>query len=172
MQRGYPAGIRGSHMFGYAKEITPALLEKNKDYYNPGDLIGYTGVEKAYEKILRGKKGYNYVLVDSRSKEIGRFKNGAEDVPSIKGNDLVLGIDSDVQRIAEEELLGKEAPLAIVPKTGEILAYASAPDYDLGEFSYSTSKEYLQTLYTDPNKPMFNRVNSSPKPPGSQEHLK
>lgn len=56
MQRGYPAGIRGSHMFGYTKEITPALLEKDKDYYKPGDLIGYSGIEKTYEKILRGKK--------------------------------------------------------------------------------------------------------------------
>ncbi len=168
MQRGYPAGIRGSHMFGYSKEISPALLEKEKNYYKPGDLIGSSGVEKAYEKILRGKKGYTYVLVDSRRKEIGRFKNGAEDAPSIKGNDLVLGIDSDVQRVAEQELSGKNgSAVAIVPKTGEILAYASAPDYNLGAFSYSTSKDYLQKLNTDPEKPFFNRVNSSPKPPGS-----
>jgi penicillin-binding protein 2 len=168
MQRGYPAGIRGSHMFGYTKEISPALLEKDKDYYKPGDLIGSSGVEKAYEKIIRGKKGYTYVLVDSRRKEIGRFKNGSEDVVSIKGNDLVLGIDSDVQKVAETELVGKDgSAVAIDPKTGEILAYASAPDYDLNEFSYSTSRDYLQKLYTNPDKPMFNRVNSSPKPPGS-----
>jgi penicillin-binding protein 2 len=168
MQRGYPAGIKGSHMFGYTKEVTPTLLEKDKDYYKPGDLIGYTGIEKAYEKILRGKKGYSYILVDSHRKEIGRYKNGAEDIPSIKGNDLVLGIDSDVQRVAEAELSGKNgSAVAIVPKTGEILAYASAPDYDLSEFSYSTSKEYMQKLYADPEKPFFNRVNSSPKPPGS-----
>ncbi|MDR3627734.1 MAG: penicillin-binding protein 2 [Ignavibacteriaceae bacterium] len=168
MQRGYPAGVRGSHMFGYTKEISPTLLEKEKEYYKPGDMIGYSGIEKAYEKILRGKKGYTYVLVDSRRKEIGRFKNGAEDVASVKGNDLVLGIDPDVQKVAEAELFGKRgAAVAIVPKTGEILAYASAPDYDLNEFSYSTSKEYLQKLYADPDHPFFNRVNSSPKPPGS-----
>jgi penicillin-binding protein 2 len=168
MQRGYPAGIRGSHMFGYTKEVSPALLEKDKDYYKPGDLIGYSGIEKAYEKILRGKKGYTYILVDSRRKEIGRFKNGTEDVASVKGSDLVLGIDSDVQRIAEAELVGKNgSAVAIVPKTGEILAYASAPDFDLSAFSYSTSKDYLQKLYVDPEKPFFNRVNSSPKPPGS-----
>ena len=106
MQRGYPAGIRGSHIFGYTKEISPALLEKHKDYYKPGDYIGYSGIEKAYEKYLRGKKGYDYVLVDSKRKEIGKFKDGTEDVPSIKGNDLVLTIDSDVQRAAEEALKG------------------------------------------------------------------
>jgi penicillin-binding protein 2 len=168
MQRGYPAGIKGSHMFGYTKEISPTLLEKDKDWYKPGDLIGYSGVEKAYEKFLRGKKGYNYVLVDSRRKEIGRFKNGAEDLPSVKGYDLVLGIDSDVQRVAEESLIGRDgSAVAIVPRTGEILAYASAPDYDLNAFAYSTTKDYLQQLYIDPNHPFFNRVNSSPKPPGS-----
>lgn len=168
MQRGYPAGIRGSHIFGYTKEISPALLEKHKDYYKPGDYIGYSGIEKAYEKYLRGKKGYDYVLVDSKRKEIGKFKDGTEDVPSIKGNDLVLTIDSDVQRAAEEALKGyRGAAVAIEPKTGEILAMASAPDYDLSEFSYVTSREYLQKLNNDPDHPFFNRATMGANPPGS-----
>jgi len=168
MQRDYPAGIRGSHIFGYTKEISPKLLEKYKDFYKPGDYIGYTGIEKAYESILRGKKGYNYVLVDSRRRETGRFKDGKDDVPSIKGNDLVLTIDEDVQRVAEQELKGYSgAAVAIEPKTGEILAMASAPDYDLSEFSYVTSREYLQKLYDDPKKPFFNRATQSANPPGS-----
>ncbi len=168
MQSGYPAGIRGSHMFGYTKEITPKLLEKHKEYYQPGDYIGYSGIEKAYEKFLRGKKGYTYMMVNSKRKEIGRFKNGAEDIPSIKGNDLELSIDEDVQRVAEEQLKGRRgAAIAIEPKTGEILALASAPDFDLNEFSYVTSKEYLQKLYSDPDKPFFDRATMSAKPPGS-----
>ncbi len=168
MQRGYPAGIRGSHMFGYTKEITPKLLEKDKEFYKPGDLIGYTGIEKAYEKILRGKKGYSYILVDSKRKEMGRFKNGDEDVPSVKGNDLVLTIDAETQKVAEEELVGKRgAVVALDPKTGGILAFASSPDYDLNQFSYVTSRDYLQTLYNDPNMPFFDRVTASAKPPGS-----
>jgi len=168
MQRGYPAGIRGSHMFGYTKEITPKLLEKYKDYYKPGDYIGYSGLEKAYEKILRGEKGYDYVRVDSRRREIGKYKNGAADIPSVKGNDLILTIDSDVQRAAEEALKGRRgAAVAMDPKTGEILALASAPDYDLSEFSYVTSKEYLQKLYNDPEKPFFNRATMAANPPGS-----
>lgn len=168
MQRGYPAGIMGSHMFGYSKEISAAQLEKEKDYYIPGDYVGYNGIEKTYEKVLRGIKGYNYILVDSRRKEIGKFKDGFEDKLSIKGQDLVLSIDADVQRVAEEEFKGKRgAVVAIEPSTGEILALLSAPEYDLNQFSYVTSKEFLNQLYKDPNKPSFNRATMSLKPPGS-----
>ncbi len=168
MQRGYPAGIRGSHMFGYTKEITPKLLEKYKNYYEPGDYIGYSGIERAYEKFLRGKKGYMYMLVNSRRKVIGRFKNGADDLPSVKGNDLLLTIDEDVQRVAEEQLKGRKgAAIAINPKTGGILAMASAPDYDLNQFAYVTSRDYLQKLYNDPEKPFFDRATMSANPPGS-----
>lgn len=168
MQRGYPAGIMGSHMFGYSKEISASQLEKEKDYYVPGDYTGYNGIEKTYEKVLRGEKGYNYILVDSKRKEIGKFKDGTEDKTSVKGHDLVLSIDADVQRVAEEEFKGKRgAVVAIEPSTGEILAMLSAPDYDLNQFSYVTSKEFLNQLYKDPNKPSFNRATMSLKPPGS-----
>ncbi len=57
MQSGYPAGIMGSHFFGYTKEISPAQLEKENDYYEPGDYVGHNGLEKTYEKFLRGSKG-------------------------------------------------------------------------------------------------------------------
>ena len=125
-------------------------------------------MEKAYEKYLRGVKGYNYVLVDSRRKEIGRFRNGAADVPSVKGNDLVLSIDADVQRAGEEAFKEyRGAFVAIEPKTGEVLGLGSFPDYDLNEFSYVTSREFLNKLYHDKDKPLFNRATMSVKPPGS-----
>ncbi len=169
MQRGYPDDIRGSHVFGYTKEISPKQLEKDKDdYYRPGDYVGNNGIEKAYEKYLRGKKGYKYEMVDSRRRVIGPYKNGKNDIPSVKGNDLVLTLDENVQRVAEQELKGKRgAIVAIEPKTGEILALASAPDYDLNQFSYVTSRQYLQKLYSDPDKPFFDRATMSAKPPGS-----
>ena len=168
MQRGYPAGIMGSHMFGYTKEISPELLKKENEYYNPGDYIGYNGIEKAYEKNIRGVKGYGYVLVDSRRKEIGKYKNGTADVPSLKGDDLVLSIDADVQKAGEEAFKDYSgAFVAIEPKTGEVLALGSFPDYDLNRFSYVTSKEFLDSLYTDEDKPLFNRATMSMKPPGS-----
>ncbi len=168
MQRGYPAGIMGSHLFGYTKEISPEQLKLERDYYNPGDYVGHNGIEKAYEKILRGVKGYNYILVDAKRKEIGKYKGGIEDVPSIKGHDLVLSIDADVQRAAEEGLRGKSgAVVAIEPKTGEVLALVSAPEYDLNQFSYVTSRDFLESLYSDPLRPLFNRATMSIKPPGS-----
>lgn len=168
MQRGYPFGIRGSHAFGYTKEISPDKLEKEKDYYKPGDYVGHNGIEKQYEKELRGVKGFNYVLVNSKRKEIGRYKDGTQDVTSTKGKDLVLSFDADVQKVGEEEMKGmRGAIVAIEPKTGEILALVSAPDYDLEQFSYVTSKEFLQELYNDPDKPFFNRATMSVKPPGS-----
>jgi len=168
MQRGYPSGVMGAHMFGYTKEISPQLLEKQKDYYQMGDYIGYTGLERTYEKDLRGEKGFNYVLVDAKRNEVGKFKDGTQDKVSIKGKDLELSIDAEVQKVAEQELKGKRgAVVAMDPKTGEILALASAPDYDLNQFSYVTSRAYMNQLYKDPEKPQFNRATMSVKPPGS-----
>ncbi len=168
MQRGYPIGIKGSHSFGYTKEISPNQLSKEKDYYVPGDYVGHNGIEKQYEKDLRGVKGFNYVLVNSKRKEIGKYKEGSQDKNSIKGKDLVLSYDADVQKVAEEKMIGKRgAIVAIEPKTGEILALVSAPDYDLNQFSYVTSREFLQELYNNPEKPSFNRATMSLKPPGS-----
>ncbi|WP_304131814.1 penicillin-binding protein 2 [Ignavibacterium album] len=168
MQRGYPFGVMGSHLFGYTKEISSQQLEKEKDYYRPGDYVGHNGIEKQYEKDLRGEKGFHYVLVDSRSREIGRYKDGAKDKESIKGRDLILSIDGDVQKVAEEEFKGRRgAVVAIEPSTGEILALVSAPEYDLNQFSYITTKDFLQELYSDPDKPLFNRATMSLKPPGS-----
>jgi len=168
MQRGYPAGIMGSHMFGYTKEISPQQLGKNKEFYKPGDYVGHNGIEKTYEELLRGIKGYNYILVDSKRKEIGKYKDGTDDVSSVKGHDLLLSIDAEVQRVAEQEFNGKNgAVVAIEPSTGEILALVSAPEYDLSQFAYVTTKDFLNQLYSDKDKPMFNRATMSVKPPGS-----
>jgi len=168
MQRNYKEEINGAHIFGYSKEITPEQLKKSDGFYNPGDLIGYTGLERGYEKEIRGVKGYKYILVDSRRREIGQFQDGERDVDSKKGKDLVLGIDSDVQRALEEALIGKTgAGVAIEPSTGEIIAMSSSPDFDLKQFSYFTSREYINELLTNPKKPQFNRATSAKHPPGS-----
>lgn len=168
MQRYYPAELIGSHMFGYTKEISPDQLRVEREFYNPGDYVGHNGIEKRYEQYLRGIKGYNYILVDSKRKEIGKFKDGIEDLSSIKGYDLVLGIDADIQNIAEESLKGKSgAVVAIEPKTGDILAFVSSPDYDLNEFATVTTRAFLNDLYTNKERPLFNRATMSVFPPGS-----
>lgn len=169
MEREYPDSVAGSHMFGYTKEISRRQLENDKDgYYQMGDFIGNSGIEKAYEKYLRGTKGVNYMLVDSRRREIGRFKDGLNDRESVKGEDLVLTIDAAAQRVAERHFQGKSGALvAIEPSTGEILSFVSSPIYDLNYFTTVTSRDIWTKLNTDPSKPLFNRATLSANPPGS-----
>jgi penicillin-binding protein 2 len=111
-------------------------LKQYKDIYNLGDFIGIKGVEKRYEAYLRGNKGYEFLLVDSRRKTIGKYLEGSNDIQPQKGYDLVFSIDSHIQQLAEEEFKNYSGSLvAIEPTSGEILAYVSAPCYDLHEFA-------------------------------------
>ncbi len=168
MQRVYPAGVIASHTFGYTKEISPGQLAKEKEMYKPGDYVGHSGIEKTYEKLISGTKGFSYVLVDSKQRRIGQYLDGREDVFPKKGNDLVLSIEASAQKVAEEQLKGKRGALvAIEPSTGEIIAMVSAPDYDLNRFSYFTPKSYLDSIYIDPFTPLFNRATMSVHSPGS-----
>lgn len=167
-QRDYSFGVMGSHMFGYSKEISSNLLQQRKNEYSMGDEIGFSGIEKTYEDILRGQKGVKYVLVDSHQKTIGSYKNGKEDKPAIKGYDLVLTIDKDAQMVAEEAFKDKRGALvAIEPSTGEILAFVSAPEYNLQDFASVTSNDVWNKLNADKDKPMFNRATMSIYSPGS-----
>lgn len=167
-QRDYSFGINGSHMFGYTKEISSFQLQRRKNEYMMGDEIGSSGIEKTYEDILRGEKGIKYVLVDSHQKTIGRYKNGDEDKSAVKGYDLVLTIDKDAQKVAEESFKDKRGALvAIEPSTGEVLAFVSAPEYNLEDFATVTSNEIWSKLNQDEEKPMFNRATMSIYSPGS-----
>ena len=133
-----------------------------------GDEIGFSGIEKKYEDILRGKKGINYMLVDSRQKTIGSFKEGKENIPTIKGYDLILGIDKDAQKVAEEVFKEKRgAVVAIEPSSGEILAFVSAPEFNLNDFATVTSSKKFSELMQDEDKPMLNRATMGYYSPGS-----
>ncbi|MBA4406431.1 penicillin-binding protein 2 [bacterium] len=167
-QRDYSFGINGSHMFGYTKEIPLDIFQKRKGEYDIGDEIGFGGIEKTYEDYLRGEKGIKYMLVDSRQKTIGRYENGGEDEATIKGDDLILTIDKDAQRVAEEAFKDKRgAVVAMEPSTGEIITFLSSPQYNLEDFSKVTSNEVWKELNTNPDRPMFNRASMSTFAPGS-----
>ncbi len=167
-QRDYSFGVNGSHMFGYTKEISSAQLSKRKTEYSMGDEIGFTGIEKAYENILKGEKGIKFVLVDSHQKTIGRYKNGLEDKTAIKGFDIVTSIDKDAQVAAELAFKDKRgAVVALEPSTGEVIAFVSAPEYQLADFASVTSNDIWRQLNTNPDKPMFNRATMSIYSPGS-----
>jgi penicillin-binding protein 2 len=167
-QRDYSFGVMGSHMFGYTKEIPSDILTKRKSEYDMGDEIGFSGIEKTYEDILRGEKGINYVLVDSRQKTIGKYKKGNDDFSAVKGYDLTLTIDKDAQQVAELAFKDKRgAVVAIEPSTGEIIAFLSSPEYNLNDLASVTTKDIWRELNNNPDKPMFNRATMSIYSPGS-----
>ncbi len=168
MQRDYSFGVNGAHIFGYTREINREQLKKYKGIYSLGDYIGIKGIEKTYEDYLRGEKGYRLVIVNSQQKIIGSFENGRKDKLPRKGYDLVLSIDWQTQRKAEQLFKNKTGSLvALNPKNGEILAFISAPQYSLSKFSSVTSKKFVKSLINDPGKPLFNRATSAIYPPGS-----
>ena len=167
-QRDYSFGVNGSHMFGYTKEISQDQLNKRKGEYSMGDEIGFSGIEKTYENLLRGEKGVKYVLVDSHQKTIGRYKNGTDDKAAVKGYDIITTIDKDAQMVAEEEFKDKRGSVvALDPSTGEVIAFLSAPEYNLADFASVTSNDVWRKLNADPDKPMFNRATMSIYSPGS-----
>ncbi|MFI5145414.1 MAG: penicillin-binding protein 2 [Ignavibacteria bacterium] len=167
--RTYPDNFRASHILGYSNEISKNQLKnQNNDYYKQGDLIGITGLESSYENYLRGEKGFEFILQDSKGREVGSLNDGKNDVKSVAGYDLILTIDAELQQFAEK-LLGnrKGAIVAMDPNTGEILAMVSKPDFDLTDFSGKLSPDIWNKLNNDPDKPLFDRATMTRYPPGS-----
>jgi len=167
--RSYPQKYRGAHMFGYNSEITEKQLADSKEnYYRQGDLVGTSGLEKYYEKYLRGEKGSKLLSVDVNGKEVDNYNNGQNDIKAVNGSDLYTSIDSDLQEYAEKLLQSKRgAIIALDPRTGEVLCLVSKPDYDLNIFVGSPDPKKVGGLFSDPNKPLFNRVTQTKYPPGS-----
>jgi penicillin-binding protein 2 len=167
-KRAYPALAHGSHLFGYAKEISDAQMDKQKEYYQPGDIIGSTGIEAKYEQLLRGEKGWEFISQNAKGQIIGTFDNGKHDIPPVDGLDLHLAIDGDVQAMAESLLSDKRgAVVAIDPRNGGIIALVSKPDYDLSIFSGTTPPEVWRALNNDEAIPLYNRATLTRYPPGS-----
>ncbi len=157
-----------SHTIGYTREISEKQLAKEGDYYQPGDIIGYAGLEKTYEPFLRGTKGTQYVAVTSTGQKVESFRQGVNDLTSEEGFDLNLAVDKGLQELAEKLLTGKRgAVVAIDPNNGEVLAFVSKPDFDLREFSGRTAGNLYAKLLKDEGNPLFNRATQTIYPPGS-----
>ena len=156
------------NVLGYISEVNEAIIKKNT-YYQLGELIGTAGVEKTYEKSLRGRKGVKYIQRDRFNKEIGPYKNGIYDTLPVPGNDIKLTIDGILQQYGESLMINKRGGIvAIEPSSGEILALVSTPTYDpnlmIGrERSKNFSKMYLDTI----SKPLLDRGLQGEYPPGS-----
>ena len=164
--RKYPKKI-AAHTLGYVGEVNQRLIDHNS-YYSKGDYIGVSGLEKAYEKDLRGKKGVNFYLVDVHNQIKGSYKNGAKDTSAILGNDLISTIDRDLQEYAEKLMQNKRgAVVAIEPGTGEILCCYSGPSYDPNLLVGRQRGKNYGKLLMDTIKPLTNRAISAAYSPGS-----
>ncbi len=166
--RQYQVSTSGN-LLGYTNEVGNSEIKKDSTYYRPGDIIGKTGVEKSYEKYLRGEKGLQFIQKDIKLRDVGPYKNGTLDKEKVIGSDITLTIDYDLQRIAEEMLVNKRgAIVAIDPKTGEILAMATGPDVDPNIFVGSNKSRDIYRLGKDSfNMPTFDRSIQAAYPPGS-----
>ena len=170
-KRKYLPNVRGAHIFGYAKAISKAMYEKvPKEIYARDDIIGYRGLEKYYEDILRGTKGTRYLLVNSLGRQVGDWEGGAKNIPYQTGNDLYLTIDAELQGVAESLLTatGKSgAFVAMDVHNGDLLACTSQPDYDLNVLGGFTEASAWQAIVGDPKNPLFDRTTQTRYPPGS-----
>lgn len=164
--RKYPH-VTSAHLLGYIGEVSPQEIEQNP-YYRMGDYIGKSGVEKAYENELRGKKGMKIKMVDVFNREKGSYLDGRYDTAAVSGNDLIMTIDLKLQEYGELLLKNKKGSIvAIEPSTGEILAMVSSPSYDPNLLVGRIRKQNYPLLEADPNKPLFNRALQAMYPPGS-----
>ena len=120
----------GANVLGYVAEVNRKNI-LNDNYYLKGDIIGKQGVEKSYEKYLRGIKGIEFIQKDRFNRDIGRYKEGSMDIASISGKDLTITIDAALQEYGEVLMENKKgAIVAIEPKSGEILSLVSSPSYN------------------------------------------
>ncbi|MCS6790039.1 MAG: penicillin-binding transpeptidase domain-containing protein [Bacteroidia bacterium] len=157
-----------AHVLGYLSEVTPREIAESQGAYTAGNLIGRAGIERQYERLLAGRKGYRFVVVDAMGRELYPYEGGIHDIPPVRGMDLVLSIDVELQQFAESLLQGKiGAIIAIEPATGEVLCSASSPSYDPNLLSGEDVGTHWNLLQRAPRYPLYNRAIQAMYPPGS-----
>lgn len=155
------------HALGDIGEVSRRDIEKD-DYYRSGDYIGKQGIEKSYEKYLRGEKGVEILLRDAHGRIQGHYMDGKLDRPSVPGKNLKLGIDIDLQMLGERLMQNKIGSIvAIEPKTGEILCLVSSPTFDPHLLIGRQRGRNHNLLQKDKQKPLLNRAIMGTYPPGS-----
>ncbi len=157
----------GAHALGYLGEASESLLKEDA-YYQPGDLVGITGIEKYYEPIFRGIKGVKTVWQDRTYKERGAVNNDSFNIAAISGPDVISTLDLNLQQYAELLFKGKRGSIvAIEPQTGEVLVFVNKPDFDPNELVGKERNRSFRKMLIDPKKPLYNRAVKGVYPPGS-----
>ena len=157
----------GSNILGNIREVSSDDVLKDR-YYRRGDYTGDLGIEKSYEKALRGDKGVEILMKDALGRIKGKYENGVHDVAPVSGHNLKLSIDMDLQQHGEQLMQGKiGAIVAIEPATGEVLALVTSPNYDPSLLVGRERGKNYSMLVSDPQKPLYDRSVQGAYPPGS-----
>jgi penicillin-binding protein 2 len=164
-RRLYPRNGFAANLIGYVGEVSDDMLNNPRyAYYEPGDVVGKSGVEESYDQLLRGQDGSQDIIVDSHGREVGLL--GRE--PAVSGQGLKLTIDLDIQTAAEKAMGARNgAIVAIDPHTGAVLALVSRPTFDPNDFSVRVSRNEWNKLITDPRHPLMNKAIQAQLAPGS-----
>jgi penicillin-binding protein 2 len=164
-RRLYPRNGFAANLIGYVGEVSDDMLNDPRfAYYEPGDVVGKSGVEQSYDSLLRGQDGSQDIIVDSHGREVGIL--GRE--PAVPGQGLKLTIDLDIQRAAEAAMGDRNgAIVAIDPHTGAVLALVSRPSFDPNDFSVRVSRGEWNKLITDPRHPLLDKAIQAQLAPGS-----
>lgn len=165
--RSYPFKA-AAHILGYVGEVDSNILKRTNYYYQMGDYMGLSGLERYYENILMGQRGVRYQIKDNKNRIVGSYEKGLYDSIAIAGRNLNTYIDIDVQVLAERLLKNKlGAIVAIEPQTGGIIAMASGPTYDPNQLTGNQRKNNFSWMLRDTARPLFNRAIKGQYPPGS-----
>ena len=168
--RNYPFAMLGAHVVGYLNEVNAEDLEKlaGQDYH-AGDAVGRSGLEKAWESYMRGKRGYRRVLVDSRGQSSDAEAHREERVEPVPGRDLTLTLDMELMRIIEHAFRGQQSGGAVVVDvhTGRVRALFSKPSYDLNELTGHLSIARATEIQNNPLRPLIDKTIYESYFPGS-----
>ena len=172
LARHYPLGATAVHAIGYVSAINEQDMRQiDTDEYAGTTLIGKLGVEAAYEQQLHGKRGSREVLVNAAGRPVDRQGDYAPQLNTrlpVAGDDLILGLDIRVQKVAEDALAGKRGSIvALDPQTGDVIALASTPGFDPNHFVRGLTVAEYAALQNDIDKPLLNRALRGAYPPGS-----
>jgi penicillin-binding protein 2 len=163
--RSYPLSGTMAHVIGYVSRIDDRELARvDKTNYKASTHIGKIGLERQYEDLLHGKVGFQQVEVNAQGRRLRVLERQSPEA----GKDLVLGLDSSLQAVAEAAMGGKSGSVvAIDPRNGDVLAMVSVPEYDPNLFVNGISSKDYSVLRDDPEQPLFNRSLTGQYPPGS-----
>jgi penicillin-binding protein 2 len=157
-----------AHILGYINEVDTGIINRSNGFYESGDYAGRTGLEQYYERMLRGQKGTELWIKDNFNRLVGHYQNGIFDTTAVAGRNLRTYLDVELQQLAEKLLTNKVgAIVAIEPKTGGILAMASAPDYNPNDLTGSSKQKNYSKMLLDVSTPLYNRAIKGQYPAGS-----